>query len=126
MITGAVTVNRTIHEAKIRLMVSGPNGQSSEIDAVIDTGFSGFLTLPPPAIKELGLPKLGVTRIMLADGSECLADLHAVTVLWDGRTVCVESDCADTDPLIGMSLLAGYDLHIRIREGGPVTIAAIG
>jgi hypothetical protein len=29
---------------------------------------------------------------------------------------------AETDPLIGISLLYGYDLHIQTVEGGNVTI----
>ena len=52
MITGQVTVYR---EAVISLSVKGPEGQSREIDAVIDTGFNGFLTLPASLIQELGL-----------------------------------------------------------------------
>ena len=36
------------YEAVISLSLRGPSGQAQEIDAVIDTGFNGFLTLPPP------------------------------------------------------------------------------
>jgi predicted aspartyl protease len=39
MITGVVNVNR---EAVIRLAVAGPSGQQQEIEAIIDTGFTGF------------------------------------------------------------------------------------
>jgi predicted aspartyl protease len=52
MITGMVNANR---EATIRLVVSGPSGQQQEIEAIIDTGFTGFLTLPPALIQALGL-----------------------------------------------------------------------
>ena len=44
MITGMVNANR---EAAIRLLVRGPQGHQREIEAIIDTGFTGFLTLPP-------------------------------------------------------------------------------
>ena len=43
MIVG--TVSRDL-EATLRLFVRGENGEELEIEAVIDTGFSGFLTLP--------------------------------------------------------------------------------
>lgn len=52
MITGVVNVDC---EATIRLVVRGPNGQQCEVEAVIDTGFSGFLTLPTTIITSLGL-----------------------------------------------------------------------
>ena len=43
MIQGAVNA---AYEAVIPLTVQGPAGQTQDIEAVIDTGFSGFLTLP--------------------------------------------------------------------------------
>ena len=44
MIVGMVNVNR---EATIRLGVIDLQGHPQDIEAVIDTGFTGFLTLPP-------------------------------------------------------------------------------
>jgi len=43
MISGVVTGDR---QAVIRLTVRGPTGQEQEIEAVIDTGFDGCLSLP--------------------------------------------------------------------------------
>ncbi len=82
MITGTINADR---EATIRLMVRGPGGQEQEIEAVIDTGFNGFLTLPPTVVTTLGLPRLGRGRAILANGSQDLFDVYEVTVLW-GRT----------------------------------------
>jgi len=55
MINGNVNTDL---EATILLVVQDVNGQPHDIDAVIDTGFSGFLTLPPALIFALGLPWL--------------------------------------------------------------------
>ena len=52
MIIGMVNAHR---EAIIALIVQDANGQGHAIDAVIDTGFTGFLTLPPARIAVLGL-----------------------------------------------------------------------
>ena len=43
MIQGAVN---DAYEAVISLTVQGPSGQATEVEAVIDTGFTGFLSLP--------------------------------------------------------------------------------
>lgn len=119
MITGTVTPDI---EATIRLPVRGPDEREQEIEAVIDTGFNGFITLPPAVITVLGLAYLGRGRAILANGSEELFDIHEATVIWDGQARAVEAEAA-TDVLIGTSLLYGYDLQIHMVEGGAVTIA---
>lgn len=121
MITGLVRSD----EARIRLMVKGPRGRQQEVAAVIDTGYTASLSLPPAQIRLLRLRWRSLGRGILADGSECLFDVHEATVLWDGKTRRVLVDEADTDPLVGMALLRGYELNLQVRPRGKVTIRRI-
>ncbi len=121
MISGVVNSDL---EATVRLRIRGPGGQEQEIDAVIDTGFNGFLTLSPALVRQLSLTHLGQSRALLANGQEELLDLYEVTLLWDGQWRTVEADAADTDALVGMSLLYRYSVYIEAVEGGQVVIAA--
>ncbi len=121
MISGVVNSDL---EATVRLRIRGPGGQEQEIDAVIDTGFNGFLTLSPALVRQLSLTHLGQSRALLANGQEELLDLYEVTLLWDGQWRTEEADAADTDALVGMSLLYRYSVYIEAVEGGQVVIAA--
>ena len=123
MITGTVNAD---YEAIIRLFVQGPAGPAHEVYAMIDTGFNGFLTLPPALVTTLGLIRRSRGRALLANGSEELFDIYGVTVMWDGQQRYVEADAVDTTPLADMSLLDGYDLHIQVANGGQVVIQASG
>lgn len=123
MITGTVNAD---YEAIIRLHVQGPTGHTQDFEALIDTGFNGFLTLPPALITALGLTRRSRGRAQLANGREALIDIYGVTVFWDGQPQYVEADAVDTMPLVGMSLLDGYDLHIQVTVGGQVVIQASG
>ena len=58
------------HEAVLTLSLEGPAGETRDIAAVVDTGFTGFLTVTPALAVELGLPFEGTARATLADGSE--------------------------------------------------------
>ena len=95
-----------------------------EIEAVVDTGFNRFLTLPPGLIAELGLPFLGRSRVTLADGGEVTWNVHEVTALWDGTPRLVDAYEADATPLVGMALMESHDLSVQVREGGRVVIRA--
>jgi len=108
----------------IALAVQSPPGQSRDIEAVVDTGFNGFLTLPTTLVSELELPFVSIGQATLADGSEIAYDVYGATVLWAGQAVYVEADAADTTPLVGMLLLDGHDLSVQVREGGRVVIQA--
>jgi clan AA aspartic protease len=119
MIHGVVSRNR---EATISLVVVNESRQTKLITAVIDTGYTGFLSLPSEIITELNLSWTGIDRGTLGDGSEVTFEVYAAKVIWDGEYRDIPINEAETDPLIGISLLYGYDLHIQTVEGGNVTI----
>jgi len=52
MITG--TVNAQLY-ASVHLTVYGASGRKKRIQAFVDTGYDGFLVLPPTLIAELNL-----------------------------------------------------------------------
>jgi clan AA aspartic protease len=118
MITGVVQAR----EARIRLKARGPRKQEQEIEAVIDTGYTAGLSLPPNLVASLGLRSKSFGRGILADASECLFDVYVAHVQWDGKERRVLVDEADTDPLVGMALLAGYQLKVEVRSRGKVSI----
>jgi clan AA aspartic protease len=122
MITGVVNAN---HEAIIRFVVTGPSGQQQDIQAIIDTGFTGFLTLPPASIAALGLSWLSRQPGILADGSVDVFDVYVATLTWDGKPRPVEVEAADTEPLVGMRLLDRHSLRIDVLRGGVVTVTAL-
>ena len=122
MITGVVT---PFYQATIHLIVRGPAGQEQEIEAVIDTGFDGTLSLLSADISALGLPWRRRGRALLADGTESLFDIYEAIVVWDGTPHRVAVDAADIDPLVGMRLLNGYELTVQVVVGGQVTITII-
>jgi clan AA aspartic protease len=118
MITGAVRSD----EARIHLRVKGRRRREQEIDAVIDSGYTGALTLPPALIASLGLRPRSVDRATLADGSTCVFQVYEGKLIWDGKVRSILVDEADADPLVGMRLLRGHELKMQVRARGKVTI----
>jgi clan AA aspartic protease len=123
MITGVVTSDR---EAVIRLTVRGPRGRQLRIEAIIDTGFDGWLSLPRPLIASLKLPWKRRGRALLADGSETVFDIFEATVTWHQRTRRISVDEAASAPLVGMALLSGSEVNTQVRTKGKVTIKPLG
>jgi clan AA aspartic protease len=109
-------------EAHIRISVRNPSGQRTSVQAVIDTGFTGWLSLPPSLITTLGLPWMNRVRGLLADGSESFFDVYEAQVYWHRRWRVVRVAEADTTPFMGMSLLDGSELRIEARDHGKVSI----
>lgn len=100
-------------------------GQVTGIDVILDTGFNGSLTLPASVITTLQLPWRTRGHLILANGTADTCDIYTATVLWDGRPRRILVEEADTDPLVGMALLYGYEVGIEVIEGGRVSIVAL-
>jgi clan AA aspartic protease len=118
LITGTVS-NRRAHVA---LQVKGPAGQEGQVDFLLDTGFSGTLTLPSTACQALGLSQSHFQPARLADGSQVMLDVYNATVVWDGAERAVAVFAAQGVPLLGMSLLVGFEVCLQVVDGGLVTI----
>jgi clan AA aspartic protease len=114
----------TGYEAVISLVIKH-NNKLKSINAVIDTGFTGFLSLPQSIIDELALPWSYSDFATLGDGSETLFDVHNATIIWDGKFQEIEINSADTDPLLGMKMLRGFRLQVDTVQGSLVTIEAL-
>jgi clan AA aspartic protease len=122
MITGVITSDR---EAVIRLTVRGPRRREIQVEAVIDTGFDGHLSLRRPLIAALHLPWKRRGLAQLADGSESVFDIYEGTVLWHRRVRRIAVDEAATAPLVGMALLECCELKMQVRARGAVTIKSL-
>lgn len=109
-------------EALIRLTIRGFRGRQEEIKAVVDSGYTGWLTLPPPIIAALKLRWQSFGSGILADGSVSFFDIYQAKVMWDGRIRPVFVDEFDATPLVGMALLRGFEYRMQVRYRGQVTI----
>jgi clan AA aspartic protease len=122
MMIGNVNSRR---EAIIQLAVLGENNQRQGIKAVIDTGYTGFLTLPSALIDKLGLTWFMQEEGTLGDGSLCMFNVFEASIIWDGQVRSIEINESEAAPLVGMGLLEGYELNIQGLPGGAVTIKAL-
>jgi clan AA aspartic protease len=123
VIVGEVTPE---NEAVIPLAIEAVSGTYVTLDAVVDTGFSDYLTLPPDLIGALGLPFREVAEFSLADGTAIQLSLFRARVQWGGgfRDVLVAE--SDGGALVGMALLKGHRLTLEALDGGKVTIEPLG
>ncbi|MBW4616793.1 MAG: clan AA aspartic protease [Desmonostoc vinosum HA7617-LM4] len=122
MITGIVNAD---FEPIISLSLQGSDGRIYIPDAIVDTGFNGWLSLPPEFIAQLNLRWKRRGRAILGDGSECVFNVYEATVVWDGELLVIPVDEADLEPLIGMSLMEGYQLMVQVFERGLVELSKV-
>lgn len=107
------------------LTVLGPNGQQQEVSAILDTGYTEYLTLPPATITALDLPYLYSLPMYLADGSPIRVRVFDAVVRWMGQERSIPIQETDGDVLLGMSLLYGSRLLVDVVDGGDVTVSNI-
>lgn len=122
MITGIVN---EYNEATLRLLVKGNAGQLHEVEAVIDTGFTEFLSLPVALIETLGLVQIRTEDMMQSDGSIVTFRIYAGTVVWDGKNKDIEIQVGEASPILGLALIQDYCLIFPVRSGSTLTLTLI-
>lgn len=122
MIVGEVKPSR---EALIRLVLAGPGNTTVELDAIIDTGFTDYLTVSREVVEALNLGFRESMAYELANGDLEMFDLFEARVLWDGQWRNVVVSRAEGGPLVGMALMQGSRLTVEVIDGGRVEIQSL-
>ena len=104
----------TAGRALVRIVVTSPaTATVMDVEAWVDTGFTGELVLPQDRVAALRLPRSAVVRAELGDGSETVLEVYSCLIEWFGRVQQIEVIAhTGTSPLLGVGLLQGHTLTI--------------
>ncbi len=119
MVTG--TVNAAL-EGTVPFPVQDVQGQWHDVEAVVDSAFTRWLTLPSALIRALELLLVTNIQLALADGSVVAFDVYDAIMIWDGGHRTIEVDASESCPLVGTRMMAGYQLRMDVVVGGRVEI----
>jgi clan AA aspartic protease len=101
-----------LRQPRVKLTIKG-NRKSIRIAPVVDTGFSGHLSLPVAIAIPLGLELNGQVPVELADGSMKKELTFQGTVTWQGHEHIVAIFLTESEnALIGSGLFQGLKLTI--------------
>ena len=108
---------------RVPIAIAGPGRVFRNVEADVDTGFTGWLTLPSEIIQELGLVRYGRRPTTLANNAASWSYLYRVLLAWHDVLRWTPALQSEGQPLIGMALLSDCRLTVDAWDGGPVVIA---
>lgn len=97
-------------------------GRPQSLEVILDTGFTGYLTLPTKSIQRLELPSVGQRTFELANGELFEFEAYFASVSWHGRLSDALVLKSDSAPLLGMTLLWGSRVTLDALTDGEVAI----
>ena len=109
----------------VPVYVLDQNGYAHRLEAAVDTGFTGELSLPAHRINDLGLVPRAPLEFTLANAVTESFDTYHGSMLWHGSRVEVRVVAAEGTPLIGVGLLRDNLLTAAIAYNGAITISPL-
>lgn len=109
MIVGAVNANL---EPVVTVGVGAPSGLPVVIEAILDTGFSGELSVSTDVVLRLGLKIVDFTQAIIAGGRAIRVPWCFVDLQFAGMSREILALVMNGVPLLGMSALLDQDISI--------------
>ncbi|MDE2785759.1 MAG: clan AA aspartic protease [Chloroflexota bacterium] len=109
-------------EARIPVDIVGITRIFRTLEVVVDTGYTGWMSLPEPIINDVGLDYAGIRPATLANGQTVATSAYSARLLWHGQPVDIVVQALNSKPMIGTTLLANCRLTIDWWDGGDVII----
>jgi clan AA aspartic protease len=112
-------------QARVPITFRLPDESEEVVDCVVDTGFEGQLALPPDRVAALGLSRRGRILANLADDSDVPIAVFRGVIVWAEGDLVVEVLAMGRRPLMGVELLAGFNLSADFEENGELMITPL-
>jgi clan AA aspartic protease len=111
----------------LKVAISGPFGDGLEYEATIDTGFTGFLSIPLGEAIRLGLILYGTTSVTFANGETSfrLTAKGKVKVGEEYKIGVAVLEWKSTEVLLGIGFLRQFQKAMLISQYGVVLEAEI-
>jgi len=106
---------------RVRIGLNGVSPHAyREFDAIVDTGFTGFISMPMKDAIPLGLILSGTTSATLADGSSSHKLTALGTAIVGGESnlgvVLLSLGSGPSDVLVGMEFLRAFNKTLFVRD----------
>ncbi len=92
-------------QALVTIDILDGEGHPQSVETILDTGFTGYLTLPTESIQQLGLLSVAQRTFELANGELCEFEVYLAAVTWHGRLSNALVLKSDNARLLGMAVL---------------------
>ncbi len=122
LLIGEVSANK---EVVLTVQIKDDGEIFHPVRCVLNTGFSGYLTLPASAIDVLHLRYIDEIYLVIAGNQPSRLRAYEGVVEWHTSFITVLVLEVEGHPNIGMRLLYGSDLHVHVVDGGFATVAAL-
>ena len=117
--------NSTRLEPQITINIAGVDRVFQPENVIVDTGFTGALTLPESTIAQLGLTRYGRRPAIQASGERRMFEIYGALVSWHDNLRPVFVYLSESRPLLGMALISGSRLIVDAWEGGDVVVEEV-
>jgi clan AA aspartic protease len=106
----------------INVEVSGPSGPRRNLTAIVDTGFTGFLSIPSAELAQVGLAPTGAALVILADQtplptSTCIGTAHLGS---ESRVGIIVIDVGGVEVLLGMDFLRKFGKRLIVDPANDI------
>ena len=118
MITGIVNPD---FDPINQISICGLDGKVYTQDAIVDTGFNGWLSLPP----DLFAKRRGRAFLVMEVNASSMSIKYKAVLFWGGNFLTILIDEGDSEPLVSMSVMEGYQLMVQVPEGGHVELSKV-
>ena len=109
----------------VPLTILDDSGNPQTLRVVLDTGFTGQVSLPERYVRQLGIRINRYVEGRPATGETIRIPAGRATVIWQGRRRNVRVLQLDSEPLLGMQFLWRHRITIDAVTNGPVTITPL-
>ena len=109
----------------VSIGIRGRNDKEMVLDAVLDTGFTGTVSIPDQIIRETNLAFSRREMFVLADGTRRVVDVYDGSVLFAG--VWYETDVFSTHhvAIVGMRLMYGANISLDAVPNGEISYTSL-